>query len=223
MFLNLYVCSIAISRVNILNRYLFMVKLFQLVFFTIFSITSFSQYTWKLSKEKDGIKVYQSPVQNSNYKSIKVDCVLEGTYDKLIKVLNDVSHFKDWVYNNKEGYVLKQIGPEDYYYYTETYLPWPMANRDAIEHLKITRDSLDRFLKITAQSESDYVPEKNGKVRVPHSAINWYVTSTEKNKIRIEYIFQAEPGGNIPAWIVNMFADKGPIESFKKLADILKK
>jgi len=200
-----------------------MVKLFQLVLFTIFSITSFSQYTWKLSKEKDGIKVYQSPVQNSNYKSIKVDCVLDGTYDKLIKVLNDVSHFKDWVYNNREGYLLNQTSPDDYYYYTETYLPWPMTNRDAIEHLKISRDSLDRFLKITVQSEPNYIPEKNGKVRVPHSAISWYVTSTGKNKISIEYIFQAEPGGSIPAWIVNMFADKGPIESFKKLADILKK
>ncbi|HEV8283460.1 MAG TPA: START domain-containing protein [Chitinophagaceae bacterium] len=198
-------------------------KAFFFVLCSAFASTAFAQYNWKLSKEKDGIRVYQSDVQHSKYKSIKVECTLKGTYDKLMAVLSDVSHQKDWVYNNKTSYMIKRIGPSEYYYYSETSLPWPMSNRDAAVHLKMNKDSLNRFLKITAVSEPNYVPEKNGKVRVPRSDISWFVTMPTSKTISIVYIFDAEPGGSLPAWIVNMFADKGPFESFKKLSEILKR
>jgi hypothetical protein len=189
-----------------------------------FSITCtvFCQRNWKLSKQKDGINVYESEVPNSDYKGIKVECTLEGTYDKLIAVLNNVSHLKDWVYNNKTAYILKRISPDEFYYYSETFIPWPMSNRDAVVHLKINKDSLDRFLKITDAGEPNYIPEKSGKVRVPKISISWYVTMPTSKTISITYIFEAEPGGSLPAWLVNMFADKAPYESFKKLSQILK-
>src|SRR6266496_1375991 len=152
------------------------IKISCLVFCFAFTSLTFAQYNWKLSKEKDGIKVYQSAVKNSDYKGIKVECTLEGNYDKLIAVLNNVSHHKDWVYNNKASNIIKQINPYEFYYYTETHLPWPMSNRDAVVHLKMSKDSLNRFLKITSVSEPGYIPEKSGKVRVPKSTVNWNVT-----------------------------------------------
>ena len=66
-------------------------------------------------------------------------------------------------------------------------------------------------------------PEKSGKVRVTSSSISWNVTMPTTNTINIIYIFEAEPGGSLPAWVANMFADKGPYETFKKLGEILKK
>ncbi len=198
------------------------IKISCLVFCFAFTSLTFAQYNWKLSKEKDGIKVYQSAVKNSDYKGIKVECTLEGNYDKLIAVLNNVSHHKDWVYNNKASNIIKQINPYEFYYYTETHLPWPMSNRDAVVHLKMSKDSLNRFLKITSVSEPGYIPEKSGKVRVPKSTVNWNVTMPTVKTISIIYTFEAEPGGSLPAWLANMFADKGPYESFKKLSEILK-
>jgi hypothetical protein len=41
--------------------------------------------------------------------------------------------------------------------------------------------------------------------------------------INIIYTIELDPGGSVPAWIANMFADKGPYESFSNLADLLKK
>jgi hypothetical protein len=199
-----------------------MIKITCLVLCSAFASASFGQYNWKLSKEKDGIRVYQSAVQNSNYKSIKVECTLEGNYDKLMAVLSNVSHQKDWVYHNKTSYIINRVSPYEYYYYMETFLPWPMSNRDAVVHLKMNKDSLNRFLKITAVSIPSYIPEKSGKVRVPRSSVNWYVTMPTSKTISISYIFEAEPGGSLPAWLANMFADKGPYESFKKLSELLK-
>src|SRR5213592_3200603 len=101
---------------------------------------SFAQYNWKLNKDKDGIKVYLAENPRSKFKMIKVECILPGTFDKLTGVLTDIEHLKDWVYNTKMSYVIKKISPYDLYYYTETSIPWPMSNRDAVVHLKIMKD-----------------------------------------------------------------------------------
>src|SRR4029450_9444632 len=149
--------------------------------------TGFSQYKWKLSKEKDGIKVFLAENPKSKFKSIRVECTLPGSFDKLIAVLTNVDRLKDWVYNTKTSYLIKKITPYDLYYYTETSIPWPMTNRDAVVHLKITRDSLQRFVKVTSENENRFVPEKKGKVRVVHSLINWYVTMPTAKTISIVY------------------------------------
>ena len=168
-------------------------------------------------------RVYQASSAHSNYKSIKVECTLEGSYEKLISILSDVSRHKEWVYNNKSASILKKLGPYEFYYYTETTLPWPMSNRDAIIHLKMEKDSAGRFLRINASAVPEYMDEKSGKVRIRQSSISWYVTRPSSRTIQIVYIFDANPGGSVPAWLANNFADKGPYESFKKLSEMLKK
>lgn len=185
--------------------------------------TGLSQYKWKLSKDKDGIKVFLAENPKSKYKSIRVECTLPGNYDKLIAILTNVDHLKDWVYNTKSSYLIKKITPYDLYYYMETSIPWPMTNRDAVVHLRITRDSLQRFIRVSAISDPLLIPEREDKIRIPRSNVSWHVTMPTKNTISIIYMFEADPGGNLPGWVVNSFADKGPYESFKKLSDILKK
>jgi hypothetical protein len=199
------------------------VKITCLVLCSGFVSSVAGQYNWQLSKAKDGISVYQSAVKYSNYKSIKVECTLEGNYDKLIAVLNNVSGQKEWVYNNKASHIIKRVNPHELYYYSETSLPWPMSNRDAVVHLKMDKDSLNRYLKIMAVSVPDYVAEKSGKVRVTRSNVSWNVTMPTAKTLSIIYIFEADPGGSIPAWVANMFVEKGPYESFKKLGELLKK
>lgn len=98
-----------------------------------------------------------------------------------------------------------------------------MQNRDAIVHIKFQRDAANQTLNIAAEGQPDYMPEVSGKVRVPRSANTWQVTVPAPNKLHIVYIFEAEPGGHIPPWLVNTFVNKGPYESFRKLSELLKK
>jgi len=192
------------------------------VLFSTIVVTGFTQYKWKLTRDKDGIKVYQAENPKSKFKSIKVEYTFPGTFDKLIAVLTDVSHLKDWVYNTKTSYLIKKITPYDLYYYTETSIPWPMSNRDAVVHLKIIKDTSQSFVKVSSTSENRLVPEKEGKVRIVYSLVNWYVTMPTTKTISIIYTFEADPGGSLPAWLANSFADKAPYESFKKLSEMLK-
>ena len=181
-----------------------------------------AQKDWSLVNNESWIKIYKSDMANSSYKRIKVECTVDGTIDKLVRILNDVNNHKNWIYNTKNAYIIKRVNASEYYYYTETSLPWPMQNRDAIVHIKLQRDDANHTLNIAAAGEPDYMPTIGSKVRVPRSANSWQVTVPAPNKIHIVYIFEADPGGHLPPWLVNTFVNKGPYESFKKLAEILK-
>lgn len=185
--------------------------------------SALAQKDWKLVKDNHWIQVFESNMDRSNFKRIKVECTVEGTLDRLVQILNNVDNHKNWIYNTKRAYVLDRVNASEYYYYTETFLPWPLQNRDAVVHIKFNRDPENRTLKIEAEGVPEYLPANTGKVRVPRSANSWLVTAAAPNKLHIVYVFEADPGGSLPACLVNALVDKGPFESFKKLADQLKK
>lgn len=182
-----------------------------------------AQYNWKLEKQKNGISVYLSDVAGSKFKAIKVECTLPGTYAKLISTLTKVDLFNTWIYSNKLSKVIKQNTPLDIIYYSETHLPFPLSNRDAIIHMRIKTDSLPKALTISGWGEPESFPEIPGKERVQHYKASWRVTMPTSQALQISYILEIDPGGSIPAWIANSFADKGPYGTFVNLAEQLKK
>lgn len=195
-----------------------MIRISYIIFFCLLAGVCFGQYSWKLEKDKNGIKVYKSDVRNSVFKAIKVECTLTGNYEKLASILTNVPHLSDWIYNSKNTRLLKQNNSNDIIYYSETYLPWPLSNRDAVIHLQIKTDSLPHFLTITGNSKPGMVSDLPGKVRITHYRANWKVTMPTPNTIRINYILELDPGGSIPGWVANMFAEKGPYGTFSNLA-----
>jgi hypothetical protein len=198
-----------------------MLRVSALLFFCIIILNGNGQYNWKLEKNKDGIKVYSSDINGANYKAVKVECALNGNFSKLISILSQVTRYPKWVYNTKKTVLLKQINELELIYYTETQFPWPLSNRDAVIHMQINTDSLPKFITITSRNEPGLVPEIFDKVRVPNYSTKWKVTMPTSQSIQINYVLEADPGGNIPSWLANIFIDKGPYETFKKLSALL--
>lgn len=181
-----------------------------------------AQNNWKLTKSKNGINVYTSPVPNSSFKMVKVECTLTGSFTKLIGLLQDVSGFEHWIYNNKQSKLIKKFSANDFVYYSETSMPIPFANRDVVIRLQIKTDSLPRFLTIQGSSQDNYLPEIPGRERITHYKASWKVTMPSPNSIQIYYLMEVDPGGSLPAWLANSFADKGPFHTFSNLAEKLK-
>ena len=200
-----------------------MLRLFLIAVCSLLMHPCMGQYKWKLEKEKNGIKVYLSDVPSTDFKAIKVECTLTGTYAKLISILTNVSKFSTWIYNNKSSKLIKQTSALDFIYYAETSMPWPLSNRDEVIHIQIKRDSLPRFITITGTGEPNLYPKIPGKVRVMHYKASWKVTMPTSQTIQIIYLLELDPGGSIPAWMANSFASKGPYGTFVNLAEKLKK
>ena len=194
-----------------------------LVFISMFFFTFVSaQTSWELAKEKNGIKVYTRKETNSKFKSIRVEATLNGTLDKLLKVLMDASSNKEWVYNTNTSYIIKRLGIYETISYTETNVPWPGSNRDIPLHMHLILDHKLITLKVVAKGVPDAIPRKKGIVRIPYFNSWWDVKYDGRNKLTIVYFLEMDPGGSVPAWLVNMFITKGPYETFSGLVKVMK-
>jgi len=182
-----------------------------------------AQGKWVLTKDEDGIKVYTRLLNTGKFKEVKAVFELYATESQLVGVLQDITRHKDWSYGTKSTYLISKRGKDTVIYYSEISLPWPLCNRDLVIELSFKKDTVNNVLHIRAKSIPGIVPVKSGLVRVPSSLASWDVTPMSNHLLKIEYILSADPGGALPAWLVNLGASVGPYNSFTKLKDIIQK
>jgi hypothetical protein len=197
---------------------IFRYKLLFIAFFFVFKDNSvLAQSDWKLSTNKEGIKIYTSIVPNSKVKAVKVECSFKATTSQLVAVLLDVKACPEWVYHTKSCTLVKQVSPSELYYYSEVSLPWPAENRDFVAHLTVTQNPETKVVIVDGPAVEGFVPVKEDIVRVDHSKGKWIITPLGKDQIKVEYSLHVDPGGALPVWLVNMFATDGPMQIFRNL------
>ena len=192
------------------------------LFFALFALVittnlALAQTNWKLSTDKEGIKVYTSLVPGSKIKAIKVVSTLDATPSELVAMVMDIKNSPAWVYHTKSAALIKQVSPSELYYYSEVNLPWPVANRDFVAHLMVTQNPDTKVVTIAGPVVPGLVPEKKGIVRIERSNGKWTITPTGNGQINVEYSIFVDPGGDLPSWLVNMFATEGPLQIFRNL------
>ena len=203
--------------------FLVLVKAILVLLVLVMSFDSQAQTQWKFQGEKEGIKSYNSEVPNSKIRAIKLESVFQAPLNQLVGVLLDIKSSPEWAYKTKSATVLKQVSPTEVYYYTELNMPWPVVNRDFVGHLTATQNPNTKVVTINGPVVPDYIPKKKDLVRIEKSVGKWVLTPMNDRETKVEYSLQVDPGGNAPAWLVNMFASEGPTQSLKNLRLQLKK
>ena len=180
---------------------------------------SFSQANWTFQKEKNGIKVYTRPAKTSKFNDIKAEFDIQNSIAKFISVSYDVGNYPLWVYGTKTAKLCERLNNEEIIYYSEVNAPWPFSNRDFYARLKINRGADGKTITITATGLPNYKPTENGIVRIPYLHSDMVVSSVNPHTLHIVYTTNVDVGGNVPAWLINLFSTSGPIESFTKLRE----
>ncbi|NIJ54771.1 START domain-containing protein [Dyadobacter arcticus] len=172
------------------------------------------QENWKYVAGKENIKVYNRPVSNSKIKALKAEMILDASALEVVELIMDVAAAKRWVCHTKSCELIRKVSENELYYYTEVSLPWPLDNRDFVAHIKVSEDPVTKIVTVDAPAVPGWVAKKKGIVRVDHSIGLWKIQPISAKKAKVEYVLQVDPGGAIPAHVVNMFASQGPIETF---------
>jgi START domain len=181
----------------------------------------FAQEDCVLKKQKDGIKVYSCPTVGSEFKTVMAEFELKATIDQYISTVLDVASYKEWHYRSVNPRILKKISDTELIYYTQVSAPWPVSNRDLILRLILDIDPDTKILTATLECIPEYLPVVDNVVRVPKSFSKMTFTPISNSKLKVNYSIHVDPGGQIPAWIANMFSTQGPYETFKNLKDRL--
>ncbi len=172
--------------------------------------------SWTLRKDKDGITIFSRRSETSKYNDLRIEVDLPGTPAELESVLLDVQHYPGWAYAFNSTVMIKKVSSSEVIYYSKVDVPWPGTNRDFYADLKLNMDPTGRTLTVESDGMKNQ-PENKDLVRIAMSHVVWTVTAESDNVMHLHYILQMDPGGSVPAWILNAFCLKAPMETFTNL------
>jgi len=176
-----------------------------------------AQNAWTFQKEKDGIKISSRHSATSSFNDVRVELDVRGTIHQLAAILEDVPRYTEWAYATKKSVLIKQLGPGKLIYYSEIEVPWPATNRFFYASFELKTDPQNQTLQLEATSIPGYGPVPTDLVNVPYTKGVWHVTTLSPNSIHIDYVLELNPGGSLPAWVINLFTTKGPLETFENI------
>jgi hypothetical protein len=215
-----------------LNRFqplssLFMKKNFtifiMLVVVSAFFVDHAHAQDWVLKKNKGGVKVYVRDQAGTNIKELKFSTTIEASLTTIAAVLTDVKGYDEWSYGASNSRVVKRISDTEVHYYTEVDFPWPFDNRDVILHSKFWQDKKTLALHSYSSSSHWMEKESDGIIRIKKCEISWVFTPIGNGKVQVDYFLNSDPAGNIPAWMINLAADQGPLNTMALFKEMLKK
>lgn len=187
-----------------------------MLLFTFISLHADAQSDWEFRKEKDSIRVYTRDAEDTNVKELKIITWVRSSLAGALKVVNDIPNFPSWVYKCEEGRMLEEGDSGDFYYYNRSDFPWPFADRDFVMRCTTYQDTSTLVLYTRSSAAPDRLPENNKTIRVAMTQSNWTFQPLPGGYIEVEYYLKSDPGGKIPAWLINMALDVGPLYSLKK-------
>lgn len=168
---------------------------------------------WKLVKDEYGITAYTREVKESDVKQVRVQSYVKSNLTALTAIVRDVNSHTKWIYRCKTAKILKDVSPQDHYYYNESEAPWPISNRDIITHAIISQDKKTKIVTIKSTGIPNYVPLKKDIVRIKKLQAEWKFVPQRKGIIQINFTLLIDLGGDLPAWIINMAIAEGPFET----------
>jgi hypothetical protein len=198
-------------------------KVFLLLIFVSVTSASQAQSEWKLKKEKDGITVYTRPSKGQSFDEFKATTTLDFSIATFVNVVRDVEAYPEWITDLSDTRMLVKKGDTAQIYYSELKVPFPFGNRDVIYYNEFMPDSKNQQVTISIEGLPDYIEKKEELVRMPYGNGKWEARSVGENQISVTLQMQVDPGGNIPAWLVNRFVADSPYQTLKNLKSFGKK
>lgn len=176
---------------------------------------------WSLVKDRNNIKVYVRQLKTGDFKDVRIVGNVKAGLNEVVASLEDVDGHKLWVKNTIESKFVSQQSPDNFHYYISTDMPFPIQDRDVVVHYKREQDPITKVVKTSSVAVPDMIPVKQTFVRIPEFTSTYTLTPVSKTETKIEYFLRIDPGGILPAWLVNLAIATGSIETMESLFDIL--
>ena len=196
--------------------------LWSIVIFTVcLTITTDESYgqSWNLVKEKDGIRIFTRKDSNSSLKSYKAETTFRADLDKLSLIIGNAKQLDWWDKNISE---IKVLASEENVF-TQFYLvydvPWPLANRDLVVDARISTNTVTGERIIVSKPLLNVIPEKPGLVRIKKYWQKWTIQPAANGNVHLSLEGFVDPGGNVPAWLYNIFITETPFEVMKAIRE----
>lgn len=182
---------------------------------------------WKFWKSQNGVNVYYRDSEGSNIKEVKMTTIFYNKLSTIVEALKDVQSYPKWVYKATGSYTVLKYNENDVVYYNYFDFPWPLQDRDVVIQSRISQDPNSLIVTSNSFAKWEAVDIKKDVVRIQDFkskwtfSLDWEAMKKGESKVYGEYVFRSNPGGNIPAWLINTSLDEGPLKTLKSFKNLL--
>lgn len=178
---------------------------------------------WKLERDRSGIKVYTTKVKGQSFKKYKGILTLDASLSTIVAVLEDVDAGSQWVDTCKTMVLIEQVSPTETYTYSYNPAPWPAKDRDAVVHNVISQDVETLVVTMIQTAAPKKKKKHKDAIRVEKIDGSWTLTPLPDGQTQVVYMVLSDPGGGLPAWLVNSVAISQPFKTLEGLKEMVKK
>ncbi len=164
---------------------------------------------WTLRKEKNGIQVYTKKRAESNIYKYKVKTQINASIQKVYEQVIDFKENLKYMELVDSLSFLNHREDISYINYMRFDMPWPVTNREMVMEMAVHHH--EDSIRLVSNDLPGYAEQNKNYIQVEDFSEEWVIKSNENENItQITIEGWVNPGGDIPAWIVNLFSVRTP-------------
>ncbi len=153
--------------------------------------------------------------------------IVDASVVKILALLQDVKNQKRWNKNTYNNRIVERLSDSELVVYNAAKIPFPFTDRDYLMKLKLIVDENKRHIVVKgAATTHPRAPEKKSHVRVKMIRTKWYFKPLKKyqgKKTWVDFTMHADPGGNMPNWLINFISKYIPRKTIENIRREVKK
>lgn len=210
-----------------------MARFFKLNMLTIFIVVMSISLAWAVDEgwkkigESDGIVGYTRPTTKSSVDEIKAVGIVNAPIAVVEAVMRDISSMPEYVYLCEEAFLINnpkmKSGGDVVHFYSLTDLPFPVSDRNAVIKSIWTIDKATGAVYCHAEGVKTTYKQSKDIVRMPLSILDCTLVPKGVNKTQVIYQILADPGGELPSWLVKMLSKDYGIKTIAGLRKMVTK
>lgn len=195
---------------------------FLLLFFCYNTQAVIDHTKWNEDFNEDGIRVYKKTNHQGPVIPLMVKAELHHPLEIIMSALGDSENRKNWVPRQSASKLLKKNNEFDRIEYSVTEVPWPFNDREFVYRARTVIDAKNKTITIHMHSVP-WAPFKNGHVRGHMEDGSMIIKQITPNVFEFTMMFESDPKGMIPNWLINIAQKKWPVAFIKNMKNELAK
>ena len=175
-----------------------------------------------LKVNSHGIKVWTYEIPNYPLRGFRATTVVKSSLGGLVSLIQDTDEVQDWVYHvNKIELIKRDDTLQTFVIHAEVGF-WPLKDRDAYIQGRVVQDPKSLVVSIDSVNVPTGVyPDDKHFVRMPDVQGHWELRPLGQGMVQVTMAGRADPGGDIPAFLVNMLIQENPYNTLLGLQRVI--
>ncbi|MBT7611162.1 MAG: hypothetical protein HN576_15480 [Bacteriovoracaceae bacterium] len=187
------------------------------------SVSQAGNINWEKFNKEDGITVWRAEMPGTPIIAFKGKVLIDASIRKVLWVLADKAHRRDWVDRLDINEELEIISPTKRVIYQSFKMPFLISNRDMVYQIELTKNRKNGNYFLKLQSINHKKSPKTIGVRAQLINSQYKLVPKGKHQTEVTVEILSDPKGMLPAWLVNLVQKSWPVKTLRGLRNQVKK